>query len=66
MLVGVMLLLYVWYIAYFLRLPSRDIPDNEQLFLSPANGKIIAILTNPTQDTILYKQHRKVVDNFIA
>ncbi|MDR0369794.1 MAG: hypothetical protein LBH96_04760 [Candidatus Peribacteria bacterium] len=45
-------------------MPGRIIPDDETLFVSPANGKIIAIIENPTENTILYKNHNKVLDHF--
>jgi hypothetical protein len=46
-------------------MPERSIPDDETLFVSPANGKVIAIIENPTEDTILYKNNYKVLDHFI-
>jgi phosphatidylserine decarboxylase len=65
-LLGFTLIGVFFYFFYFLRLPKRDIPNNETLFVSPANGKIIAIIENPTENTILYKNNHKVLDNFIA
>jgi phosphatidylserine decarboxylase len=56
----------IFYFFYFLRQPERSIPGDEQLFVSPANGKIIAIIENPTEESILYKNNSKVLDNFIA
>jgi len=55
----------LFYFLYFLRKPSRNIPHNENVFVSPANWKIIAIIENPTEDEILYKNHNAVLDNFI-
>jgi phosphatidylserine decarboxylase len=46
-------------------MPERIIPDDEKRFVSPANGKIIAIIENPTAETVLYKNNNKVLDNFI-
>ena len=34
---------YLLYKYRFLRLPARNIPHNQNLFVSPANGKIVAI-----------------------
>ena len=34
---------YVFYKLWFLRAPSRKIPNDDNLFVSPANGKIIGI-----------------------
>ena len=56
----------MFYAFYFLRSPLRDIPDNDQLFVSPANGKIIAIIPfdeNLTK-TELYKKHNVVLDDW--
>ena len=54
-----------FYRCYFLRQPLRKIPHSSDLFVSPANGKIIAIIENPTEETVLYKKNRKVLNNFI-
>lgn len=65
---GLMLVLVFcigFYRCFFLRQPEREVPSNEDVFVSPANGKIIAILENPTDDTILYKENNQVLDHFI-
>ena len=54
-----------FYRFYFLRQPARRIPNNENLFVSPANGEIIAIIKNPTDNTIIYKDNNEVLDHFI-
>lgn len=54
-----------FYRCYFLRQPYRNIPNNENLFVSPANWKIIAIIKNPTDHTIIYKNNNEVLDHFI-
>ena len=54
-----------FYRCYFLRQPLRKIPNNSDLFVSPANGEIIAIIENPTEETVLYKNNKKVLNNFI-
>lgn len=54
-----------FYRCYFLRQPARRIPNNENLFVSPANGEIIAIIKNPTDNTIIYKDNNEVLDHFI-
>lgn len=65
----IFMVLLVWcigfYRCYFLREPLRDIPDDENIFVSPANGKIIAIIENPTDNTIIYKDNHEVLDHFI-
>ena len=63
-LLGTILLCIGFYYFYFLRQPVRDIPNDPNVFVSPANGKIIAIIENPMEDTILYKNNRKVLDHF--
>ena len=63
---GLFLIGWGFYVFYFLRSPLRDIPNNDQLFVSPANGKIIAIIPfdeNLTQ-TELYKKHNVVLDDW--
>ena len=54
-----------FYRCYFLRQPYRKIPNDGNVFVSPANWEIIAIIENPTEDTILYKKNRRVLNNFI-
>lgn len=57
----------LFYRFYFLRQPLRAIPNDNTLFVSPANGKIIAIIK---QDDLkghkaeLYKNNNKVIDNW--
>ena len=54
-----------FYRCYFLRQPYRKVPNNENLFVSPANWKIIAIIKNPTDHTVIYKDNNAVLDHFI-
>jgi phosphatidylserine decarboxylase len=54
-----------FYRCYFLRKPYRNIPYDESLFVSPANWKIIAIIENPTDNTVIYKDNNEVLDHFI-
>lgn len=54
-----------FYRCYFLRQPYRKIPNDENVFVSPANGQIIAIIENPTEDTVIYKDNNHVLDHFI-
>ena len=54
-----------FYRCYFLRQPYRNIPDDENVFVSPANGEIIAIIKNPTDNTVIYKDNNHVLDHFI-
>ena len=35
--------LFAYYQVWFLRQPARNIPGNSQVFVSPANGKIVSI-----------------------
>lgn len=56
----------LFYKFYFLRNPQRNIPNDDNLFVSPANWKIIAIihqkdLTN--ENTELYKENNVVIDD---
>lgn len=54
-----------FYRCYFLRQPYRNIPNDENVFVSPANGEIIAIIENPTDNTVIYKDNNHVLDHFI-
>lgn len=60
-LVGIVLLALLWYFLFFLRLPDRDIVQDDAIFLSPANGKIISILTGV--DSLVEKNHRVVIED---
>jgi len=56
----------IWfYRCYFLRQPLRRIPNDENIFVSPANGEVIAIIKNPTDNTVIYKDNNRVLDHFI-
>src|ERR1700733_9849165 len=37
------IVLYGYYHVWFLRQPGRNIPGNDKVFVSPANGKIVSI-----------------------
>ena len=54
-----------FYRCYFLRQPYRNVPNDGNLFVSPANWKIIAIIKNPTDHTVIYKDNNAVLDHFI-
>lgn len=55
------LMFSLWYHLFFLRLPKRVIQEDPSVFLSPANGKVIAVITEPT--TPLEKKHRVVIED---
>lgn len=63
--VSFVIFILAFYFLFFLRNPIRNIPNDQSLFVSPANGKIIAIIKNPTKEDYLYKNNNKVLDNFI-
>ncbi len=57
-----------FYFFYFLRQPARKVPHNNKFFVSPANGKIIAIihqdqLIQESLGTGLYKENNKVIED---
>ncbi len=54
-----------FYRCYFLRQPYRKVPNDQNLFVSPANWEIIAIIKNPTDHTVIYKDNNQVLDHFI-
>lgn len=46
-----------YYKFWFLRTPDRNIPNNEQVFVSPANGTVVSV-TKWTNDTLLIKKRQ--------
>ena len=62
-LVIVLVCCVAFYRCYFLRQPYRKVPNDENLFVSPANWKII--IKNPTDNTVIYKDNNEVLDHFI-
>lgn len=55
-----------FYRLYFLRSPERAVPNDDTLFVSPANGKIIAIINQDelkTGESKLYKANKEVIDD---
>ncbi len=65
----VLLTLLLFYRFYFLRSPERAVPNDDTLFVSPANGKIIAIINQDelkAGETQLYKENKEVIDDRTA
>jgi len=61
------ILVLAFYKFYFLRNPSREIPNDNDILVSPANWKIISIIhQNNLNDNHkeLYKAHKKVIDDW--
>lgn len=60
------LLVRAFYAFYFLRSPQRKVPNDDSLFVSPANGKVIAIIPfdEHLTSTELYKKHNIVLDDW--
>jgi phosphatidylserine decarboxylase len=72
-LIGALAIIFIFLLAYyrfwFLRLPERKIPYNENVFVSPANGKIVCVkpwrndsLDVPKEDLGIIKVWAKDVD----
>lgn len=64
------LILIIWllsfYFFYFLRKPNRFAPLDENIFVSPANWKIINIINSKDKKYVeIYKKHRKVLESFV-
>jgi phosphatidylserine decarboxylase len=57
-LVAVPLLLCAAFVAYFFRSPARRIPAGENLIVSPADGKVVALADLPEDDTELPRGKR--------
>jgi len=64
--IAILVLFILFYNFYFLRQPKRKILHNDNHFLSPAEGKIIAIVDSGEADKAIYKKQRKVLDDFTA
>jgi phosphatidylserine decarboxylase len=60
-LIWLIVIILLRYKIFFLRLPNRVIIEDANVFLSPANGKIIAIITGANDPVV--KNHRVVVEN---
>jgi len=50
------------YFFYFLRNPNRNIPNDTNVFVSPANGTIISIFSSNDETVEITKENRKVLD----
>ena len=48
--------LFTYYQVWFLRQPTRNIPGNNQVFVSPANGKIVSIHKWNSQSLVVTKE----------
>ena len=58
---------FIFYKFYFLRNPSREIPNDNNMLVSPANWKIISIIHQDDLtdgDKTLYKKYKKVIDDW--
>jgi len=57
----------LYYRFYFLRNPSRNIPKDDSLFVSPANWKVIAVIHQnelTDKNSELYKANNVVIDDW--
>ena len=48
--------LFTYYQVWFLRQPNRNVPANDHVFVSPANGKIVSIHTWNSQSLVVTKE----------
>ncbi len=48
--------LFAYYQVWFLRQPNRNIPGNDHVFVSPANGKIVSIHRWNSQSLVVTKE----------
>lgn len=50
---GLLLLLLTLFVAYFFRDPDRDAPQNAQVILSPADGRVVTLEKNLKEERFL-------------
>ena len=55
-LLAVFVLLIGYYRLWFLRQPERKIPNNDKVYVSPANGKIVSVHTWNSQTLVITKE----------
>jgi phosphatidylserine decarboxylase len=56
----------LFYYIYFLRQPQRTIPSGEDFLVSPANGRVIAVLQTEEDFLPIYKNHRHALTAMTA
>lgn len=68
MVLFLLLLAVGFYQLYFLRDPIRAVPNDDSLFVAPANGNVIAVLKYDDQlkDTLLYKKNNVVIEDWTS
>lgn len=63
---GIGITCILFYFLYFLRQPKRSIPYHDRVFVSPANGKVISIISTDIEQIEIYKNNKKALDLFTA
>ncbi len=56
----------IFYYAFFLRQPDRTIPNNKDIFVSPANGKIVNIIQTNDKNITISKNNRPAFNEYIT
>jgi phosphatidylserine decarboxylase len=57
LIIGICILLFAYYRIWFLRQPARNVPQNNSVFVAPANGKVVSVSKwNTASLTILKKE----------
>src|SRR4051812_16057436 len=59
---GICILLGLYYRFWFLRLPDRNIPNNNTVFVAPANGKIVSIHRWSAESVLITKGELGVIN----
>lgn len=54
--VALAVFLFTYYQVWFLRQPQRNIPGNDHVFVSPANGKIVSVHKWNSQSLVVTKE----------
>ncbi len=60
----IILICFLFYKFYFLRQPDRNIPNNNSLFVAPANGTVVQILERDEEKIPVEKKHKFAFETF--
>lgn len=62
--IAIIVISIVFYYGYFLRQPKRSVPYHNRVFVSPASGKVISIISTEQEHIDIYKDNEKALELF--